>query len=67
MTGTLVEFIDRQDALNARIEKAEKAFVKEFGFEPMHYGEAEEYAELLEESLETGEPQLMRHDPDILL
>ena len=67
MSETLAEYIERKDALNARIDKAEKAFEKMFGFDPTFYGSVEEYADLLEESLATGEPQLMEYDPDIKL
>lgn len=67
MSGTLAEYIERKDALNVRIGKAEKAFQKMFGFEPTFYGSVEEYADLLDESLATGEPQLMEYDPHVLL
>lgn len=38
-----------------------------FGYEPMFYGHVCEYADLLEESISSGEPKLMEHDSSIFL
>lgn len=47
--------------------KAKPVFIEMFGYEPMFYGYVCEYADLLEESISSGEPKLMEHDPSIFL
>lgn len=57
----------QENLAKARIEKAKPVFIEMFGYEPMFYGYVCEYADLLEESISSGEPKLMEHDSSIFL
>lgn len=59
--------VKQEKLAKARIEKAKPVFIEMFGYEPMFYGHVYEYADLLEESISSGEPKLMEHDPSIFL
>lgn len=59
--------VKQEKLAEARIEKAKPVFIEMFGYEPMFYGYVCEYADLLEESISSGEPKLMEYDPSILL
>lgn len=59
--------VKQEKLAKARIEKAKPVFIEMFGYEPMFYGYVCEYADLLEESILSGEPKIMEHDPSIFL
>lgn len=50
-----------------QVDELASQFKERFGYEPTWFGPVDEVHADLVESLETGVPKLMGHDPEILL